>query len=192
MLAFCCNLFSENPPIERQVESYLKGLKFVSAEFDQVTSSGETYSGSFWMSKKKGTEVRIAYKTGLNQDIFISGTSVTICEKNSKKEYRYSISQTPIYSILSGGIDLSKEKFEIIENSKEFLRLKLIKSSAFGGITVTLVFSKYEKSGNVKNLVAWIIDDGKTETLFSFDESSLFVNDEKKIPNGIFEKTKGK
>jgi hypothetical protein len=78
-----------------------------------------------------------------------------------------------------------KEKYEVLEDSSETLRIRLKKSAAGVGDLV-LIFSKYP-NGNIKNLEAWIIDDGNDETLFSFDPKSMSINDKSKIPAGIFE-----
>jgi outer membrane lipoprotein-sorting protein len=158
----------------------------MAADFNQVINSREIYSGKFWLSKKGKTKVKVKYTSGLNQDVLIIGDKVVVVDNEKSKKYRYSISQTPLYSILSGSLDLSRENSEVIENSDVLLRLKINKSSMFGGMSITLVFSKYKESGNIKNLEAWIVDDGKTETLFSFDIDSLSVNDEKKVPQEVF------
>lgn len=168
-----------------QIESYLKGVKFISADFEQILNTGEIYEGHFWLAKRGKTKAKIEYKKGLEQDIFINDAYITIIDKKNKKKYTNLISQTPIYSVLTGRLNLSREKYEIIENNSKILRLLIEKSSSFGGISIMLVFSKYQ-NGNIKNLEAWIINDGKNETLFSFDPEKLFVNDEKKVPESIF------
>lgn len=190
MLAFVFSI-SSKIDIQSQVESYLKGVKFISANFEQVMSSGNIYSGKFWLNKQDKTKIKIEYKKGINQDILILDNVITVLDKDASKKYVNSISQTPIYSILTGSLNLSREKFEIVENSNDWLRLNIKKSSAFGGMSVMLVFSKYP-NGNLKNLEAWIIDDGKTETLFSFDPKTLSINDQKKVPDFIFSLPKNK
>lgn len=177
--------------ISSQVESYLKGVKFIVANFEQVMSSGDVYSGKFWFGREKKTKVKIEYQTGVNQDILILDNVITVLDNDTSKKYINSISQTPIYSILTGSLNLSREKFDIAENSDDWLRLSIKKSTAFGGMSVMLVFSKY-KNGNLKNLEAWVIDDGKTETLFSFDPKTLSINDQKKVPDSVFSLSKNK
>lgn len=168
-----------------QVENYLKGIKFISADFEQILNTGEVYKGHFWLAKRGKTKAKIDYTEGLDQDILIYDSYITITDNKTKKKYTNSISKTPIYSVLTGKLDLSKEKYKIIEDNEKLVRLSIEKSSAFGGISVMLIFSKYP-NGNIKNLEAWIINDGKNETLFSFDPDNLFVNDEKKVPESIF------
>lgn len=174
-----------------QVERYLKGVEFIAADFEQIGDNGEVYTGRFWLKKvvksKSSSEpqVKIEYTSGLNQDILVSDSVVTVFDREASKKYVQSILQTPIYSILTGTLDLSKETFEIVENSDEYLRLRINSSSTFGGVQVMLVFSKYT-NGNLKNLEAWIIDDGKNKTLFSFDPKTLSVNDAKRVPDDVF------
>jgi outer membrane lipoprotein-sorting protein len=185
-------LRSEPASIESQVETYVRGIKFIAAKFDQITSSGEVYSGNFWLSKEGKMMVKVDYSNGLEQVIFIIDSDVTILKKASFKNkkpvelHKCSISQTPMYAILTGSLNLSRGNFDIIEDTDSRLRVKIKKSSSFSSVDVTLVFSKYEKTGNLKNLEAWIIDDGKTEILLSFDPGYLFINDKSKIPNGTF------
>ena len=175
--------------IAKKVEAHIKGIKFISARFVQLSSFGDHYEGNFWLSKKNGQDVKIIYTSGLNQEIFIKNNTIHVIDHDDNdKDTSYSISQTPIYSILSNGLSLKNERYSIIENSHSYLRIKIEKGSLVGNMNLTLVFSKYLQTGNLKNLEGWIIDDGKTETLFSFDPDTLFVNDENKLPLGVFEK----
>ncbi len=168
-----------------QIENYLKGINFISADFEQILNTGKIYEGHFWLAKRGKTKAKIEYTKGLNQDIFINDAYIIIIDKKTNKKYTNLISQTPIYSVLTGRLNLSKEKYKVIENNDKILRLSIEKSSSFGGISIMLIFSKYQ-NGNIKNLEAWIINDGKNETLFSFDPENLSVNDEKKVPESIF------
>ncbi|MDR0695179.1 MAG: hypothetical protein LBF56_00165 [Holosporales bacterium] len=179
---------SKKEEIARKVESYLRGLRFMRAKFEQITGDGgELYQGKFWLSKLKTTKIRVSYTSGLAQEILVIGDSVTVYESKTGKQYRYSLSSVPVYSVIVGKIDLCKEKFSILEDSKELLRIRLERSSIFNNIAITLVFSKYEKSGNIEYLRAWIIDDEKTETLFSLDPETLSINDARKAPESVFE-----
>ena len=193
LFIFLFNVLSKSPEnetkkIEKNVETYIKGIKYISAEFVQLSSLGDVYEGKFWLSKEKGQEVKIIYTEGVDQEISIKDEVISIIDNDNNKAYSYPISQTPIYAILNNGLDLSKEKYTIVENSHKCLRLKLNKGSLIGGVDLTLIFSKYSKTKNIKNLEGWIIDDGKVETLFSFYPEKLFVNDKKKVPHSIFKK----
>jgi outer membrane lipoprotein-sorting protein len=185
MLAFLPSAFCSND-ILPQVEAYLSGVKFIYAKFEQIMSSGDFHFGQFWLGKKnRKTKIRIKYEDDIAQDVFIVDSIVTVFDKKTSKKYVSSLSKTPIYSILTGSLNLSHENYEILENSKNRLRLNLKKSSIFGNMNIVLMFSKYQ-NGNLKNIEGWIISDGKSETIFSFDQDTLSVNDEKKIPDSIF------
>ena len=183
VLLFSISVLAKDTSI--QIENYLKGLKFISAEFEQVLNTGEVYEGHFWLAKRGKVKAKIEYRKGIEQDIFVNDAYITIIDKKTGKKHTNLIAQTPIYSILTGKLNLSKESYEIIEDTPKILRLSIEKSSSFGGISIMLIFSKYQ-NGNIKNLEAWIINDGKNETLFSFDPENLSVNDEKRVPESIF------
>ncbi len=177
---------SEQQDIIDQVQNWLNGLTCMTSSFAQATGTTVDYIGKIWLLKKNNsTKVKIKYQNK-NQEILIQDQSIRIDDLDSKKKYTYSISQTPIYKVLTGNINLKKESYDIIENSNEFVRIRINKASVFGGASVTLVFSKYASTGQLKYMVAWVIDDGKTETLVSLDLDTLTINDESKIPNKIF------
>jgi hypothetical protein len=147
--------------------------------------SGQVYTGKFWLSRtKKHNNVKILYISGIKQVIFIEDSSVRVTDLDTKKQQTCTLPQDSMYKILSGKLDLTKEKVEIIENSKKRLRIKLLKSTVFGGGDVTLIFSKYPQTGNIKCLEGWIIDD---QILFSFDPDTMTVNDPSKLNPKVFD-----
>ena len=171
---------------EKKIESYLKGIKYLSSDFIQKAADGSVFTGHIWISKEKGQKVRIDYSTGVNQRVFISNGVMRVINLDTNQESSHSLTQTPIYAILDKGLKLSDEKYEISFENEEFIYLDLKKSSIAGEMSVTLAFSKY-KNGNIKNLLAWKVrDNSNSETSFSFFEDSLFVNDKSKIPNNTF------
>ena len=60
--------------------------------------------------------VKVDYSDGLNQAILIVDNDVTILNKDTLTLHKCSISQTPIYAILTGSLNLSHENFNVIEN----------------------------------------------------------------------------
>jgi outer membrane lipoprotein-sorting protein len=187
VLALCPVSVSGDAAIESQVNLYIGGLISIVAEFVQVCGEGgPVYTGKFWLSKNGETLVKVKYITGVEQEILIKGGYISILDKAQKKLYKYPVSRSPIFSVLHGRFDLAKEKYEILEDGDENLRVRIYKP---GSGSVELVFSRYQNR-NIKNLEAWIIDDGSCTTLFSFDVGSLRINDKSKIPQGTFEFSK--
>jgi hypothetical protein len=176
--------------LELQVESCLKKVKYLVSGFQQAQSTGEFFTGKIWLSKEDETKVRIQYLSGSNQNILIINGKVIIFNiiDGKLKKYTYSISQTPIYSILVGNLDLSKEKYEILENSEDVLAIEITKSTVFTGMTVVLVFSKYKESGNIQHLEVWSVgsENGKEGTVFNFIHPRN-INDKSKIPDDVFD-----
>ncbi|MDR3030903.1 MAG: hypothetical protein LBU35_00770 [Holosporales bacterium] len=171
----------EPSDINKQVETYMNSLDCVYSRFFQIREN-KGYSGNFWLRKYDGlANVRIEYTEGLKQNILIHGDKVII--NDGKKKKTLSISRTPVFSVLSGKLDLSKENTEIIENSNEILRLKI---KAYKSGELTLLFSKYKTTRNIQALEGWIFFDGKSETLFTFDPDTWSVKDKRKTPLKIF------
>jgi hypothetical protein len=186
-LALCSAPIAGEPTVESRLNSYINGIKFIAAKFVQVHDAGnDVYTGNFWLSKDGETLVKVTYITGIDQEILIKGGYISIVDNKQKKLYKHPISRSPIFSVLHGRFDITKEKYDIVDDSKDSLRVRINKA---GAGSVELIFSRYP-NGNIKNLEAWIIDDGSCETLFSFDIDSLHVNDKSKIPQGTFELSK--
>jgi hypothetical protein len=154
------------------------------ASFDQVDGP-VAKTAKFYLRRSDGNLwVSVVYTSGPRQTVLVRNDDVSVFDKETEKKYSFRISQTPIFAVLSGKLDLSKEKYEVLEDSSELLRLKVIGSSVFGGVDVTLIFSKYPETGNIQKLIAWIIDNGTSEILVSFDPDSIRINDE--IPEAVF------
>jgi hypothetical protein len=181
------------------VSSYLSGMRYMHANFEQLTGNdGKIYQGEIWLSKGKNEtqeqttkkvnppKIRVQYTGELDQDVIIIDENVTTYEHKAGKQYKYSIANSPVYSIIIGRIKVNRDKVIVLENSKKWLRIKLEQSALFKNLSIILVFSKYEHSGNIEYLTAWIIDDGKTETMFSLDPQTLSINDAKKVPDSVF------
>jgi outer membrane lipoprotein-sorting protein len=185
LLAIVSVGYSKSSVADR-VQAFLNGITSMVASFDQVDTIGRVAdTAKFYLLRNGGDLlIKIDYCSGLDQVILVHNDHVSVFNKKAKKKHMFHISQTPIYAVLSGKLDLSKEKHEILEDSNELIRMKLIGSSAFSRVDVTLIFSKYPKTGNIQKLIAWVIDDGKSETLVSFDQESIHIND--KISNDVF------
>lgn len=173
-----------------QMESYLKGLTSLSSDFVQQNMDGTIVSGHISLLKKKGDsqKVRIDYEEKVGQKILIDGGVLTVTDLSTNKQDSCSISQTPIYSILDHGINLSKEPHTINNDDKFYVTLEISKITPSGNMSIKLIFSKYD-NGNIKNLEGWIVKEPNgSEISISFMVDSLFVNDKTKIKTGIFEK----
>lgn len=172
-----------------KIESYLKGIKYISSDFVQYNFEGDTYLGHIWLSKadRRNQRVRIDYTDGINQKILIHGKNIRVINKDNGSESSYPISQTPIYTILDEGLDFSREKYKVLSNNKECAQIYITRKSQMGDMGITLIFSKYP-NGNIKNLVAWkIMNPDSSVNSFIFVEDTLFVNDSSKISQNIFQ-----
>ena len=171
-------------PLGEQISTYISNIKSVSCEFSQLSESNDVYLGKLFIKQGKSPKVYIEYTSGLNQLVLINNKTVSVFDKNTGKTHTTSISGTPIYEILLGKFDPQKNKCSIEESSSDMVRISVNKSKS-GRALLNLIFSKY-KNGNLKNLIGWIIDDGKNVTTFAMDESTMRVNDPKSVPDSIF------
>lgn len=172
---------SNNLNLVNQVQTYVNNLKSVYSEFVQL-NRGKVFKGKFWLKHENDkTQARVSYTHGIKQDIFVDGNEAII--KTEKKSRTISISKSPIYSVLSGQLNLKNEQIKVLENSEENFVIKIF---GYLGGDLTLLFSKYE-SGNLKNWEGWIFSKGNDETLFSFVPETWSVNDEKHFSSKTFD-----
>jgi predicted PilT family ATPase len=162
----------------------MNNLDFVFSQFYQIADN-KLYSGKFWLRKEKGiTNVRLEYTEGVKQNIYIYGDKVVIVDAKGK-EKSFSISRTPVFAVLTGKLNLTKEQTEIVENSDQSLKIKI---SSYKSGEITLLFSKYEFTKNIKDLEGWIYKEEQRETLFTFDPDTWSVKNAKNVPLDVFEK----
>ena len=173
--------------IEKQLKEYFENtLESLVASFIQKSSdTNEKCNGTIYISRNKNKpQMRVQYKNGSIQDIFMSGRYISIIDRKIKKKKTYSILTTPLYALLSGNLKLSDLKPNIIVNQNDVTIN--IKSN---NQNITIVFSTVttNKRQTIDKLIAWTIDDGKTVINVGFDTKNYFVNDKSKIPNGIYD-----
>lgn len=171
-------------PLGEQISTYISNIKSVSCEFSQLSESNDVYLGKLFIKQGKSPKVYIEYTTGLNQLVLVNGKTVSVFDNRTGKIHTTSLSGTPIYEILLGRFDFQKNKCIIEEHLNDMVRISINKSK-YGHAPLNLIFSKYS-NGNLKNLIGWIIDDGKNVTTFAMDESTMRVNDPKSVPDSIF------
>lgn len=173
---------------KKNIESYLKALVCLSADFVQRTSDGFVYTGHIYLHKtKENQNIRIDYEAGLKQRIYVKNNALIVLDLETNKPSVYSLNQTPFYSFLTSKIDLSKEDCSVDNSEKEYAYLNLKKAGIGGESKVSLIFSKYQ-NGNLKNLEGWIITDANGFlTVFNLLPEGRSINDLSKIPNGAFD-----
>jgi outer membrane lipoprotein-sorting protein len=185
---FLCGVSSEPRNYKKDVESYLKGLRYLSSDFVQKNPDGSVYTGHICISKERESRnARIDYEECIPQKILIKNDMITIIDLETKKSVQYSVKQAPVYGILNNGINLEKEDCAIDNSDPEYVKIAIRDVVPSGSVCVTLVFSKY-KNGNIKNLEGWIIGgENDQKTAVSFFPDTLSVNDKNQIPDKVFE-----
>ena len=187
----CCVFATEvdeREIVEKQVQTYFEGISCISSNFIQF-SSGETTEGSFLLFKSnEATEqsknplskqkdlIKIEYKQGVIKEIVISDGVIRIVYRDHHKTQSYSASQIPLYAILTKKLALNSMAYSIVENTPAVLKIRIA-----GKMPVLIVFSRYPKTSQIKNLEGWEILEGeqsaKPKTIFLFVPESFHVND---------------
>lgn len=170
--------------LRRQVATYINSVKSVVCDFRQIVSSGDVYLGRIFIRQGALPKVLIEYSKGISQFVLVDGRVVSVYDGNTGDIHSTGISGTPIYEVLTGTFDVDRNRVEIEEETDKIVRFSVNKNSA-GRAMLNLVFSKYP-NGNLRNLIGWIIDDGKNVTTFIMDEETMQVNDPKTVPDSIF------
>lgn len=170
--------------VSRQVSTYINSVKSVVCDFQQIVSSGDVYLGRIFIRQGTSPKVLIEYSDGISQSVLVDGRMVSVYDGNTGDIHSTGISGTPIYEVLTGTFDVTRNKVEVDEETDKIVRFSVNKNSA-GRAMLNLVFSKYP-NGNLRNLIGWIIDDGKNVTTFVMDEGTMRVNDPKTVPDAIF------
>ena len=173
--------------VEKQLKEYFENNleSFVASFIQKSSDSKEKCNGTIYISRNKNKpQMRVQYKNGPIQDIFMSGRYISIIDRKTKKKKTYSILTTPLYALLSGNLNLSDLKPKIIVNKNDVTIN--IKSN---NQDIVIVFSTItnNKKQVIDKLIAWTIYDGKTIINVGFDTKNYFINDKSKIPNGIYD-----
>ncbi|MDR1365426.1 MAG: hypothetical protein LBJ42_02465 [Holosporales bacterium] len=167
-----------------QITAYLRGLKYLFAEFQQ-DAGGVASRGKIWLSNDGVLKIKVEYRE-INQEILAAGDSVTIVDHLNGKEYSGSTSSIPACKFLTGKEVLSTDTASIVENSKSTVSIKLNRSDC------VLIFTKYERTGNVKDIHGWSTGEGTKRIEVLLDEETVRIGDKKAIPAGIFSITRSK
>ncbi len=191
LFAICSN--AEKPTekdLSQTVASYLSSIKTMSCTIKKLDSTDIDETSDLFLKSGKSPKIRIRPKIKSSQDIFISGTTLSIFDPKFQKIHKTSISGSPIYQLLTGTLDLRKHKIEIFAEDKEAVAYSIDKSDA-NNIPLKLVFAKYS-NGNLKYLIGWEIDDGKSLTKYGVIEKTIRINDPKSVPDSVFKLSSSK
>lgn len=167
----------DNEAIAKQIDAYFRRIYCIVSDFVQKADGRVSY-GCFVMLKKSVNFLKII-NYDLKQKIYVDGKRVIISDLEDNVKYRCSVARFPFYYVFMNGRDIADVGFVVIENTFKILKVKLA-----GAMKITLIFSKYSKTGNIKKLEGWTIDD-KSETSFFFVPETFFVNAPEKIIDKI-------
>jgi outer membrane lipoprotein-sorting protein len=183
--ALCVKQTKQDKEIIRQARDYLNGISTLYAEFTQENPDRTVITGDIYLSKaQKKHKVKIVYEESIKQEILINNGIITITDKKTGEKTSYSIAQTPLYSILSANIDLTRERCTVLHNDKEYAEIEIAKSTMAGDMKINLAFSKYP-NGNIKRIEGWKVSDQAGPIRVNLLPRNMSINDPRKIKGKI-------
>lgn len=187
-LFICMTQLSFAEITEKDIESVINGLKYLSADFIQINADSAGYSGHIYISKTKTPKIRIDYEKGVAQRIFIENDIIHTIDLSNNTETTDSLAQTPIYPILKHGFSLSKERYTIDQGDSKYAYCTVHQMTFWGETCIKLIFSKKD-NGKLKYLEGWIIMEQNGNTvLFNLLPDNISINDCSKVPDSIFKR----
>jgi outer membrane lipoprotein-sorting protein len=124
----------------KRVETYLDGIKALSAAFQQTNDDGSTASGKVWLSRPG--KMRFEYAPPVQMTIISNGDYVAVDDKELKQVQFYPVESTPVWFLLREGIKLSGDVTVTgFERGPESLRITCVQTKDPHNGSITLVFS---------------------------------------------------
>jgi len=148
-----------------RANAYLDGARVMSADFTQVSASGNRTQGQLAMERPG--KMLFHYEPPAHLEIIADGTSVAVRDTKLGTEDLYFLWQTPLKFLLKDHIDLAKDtKLLSIKADDQAVRIELEDKATLGGTShLTLVFDPETYA-----LKQWtVIDPQRSQTVVTLD-----------------------
>ena len=152
-----------------RANAYLDGARVMSADFTQVSASGNRTQGQLAMERPG--KMLFHYDPPAHLEIIADGTSVAVRDTKLGTEDLYFLWQTPLKFLLKDHIDLAKDtKLIAIQADDQAVRIELEDKATLGGTShLTLVFDPVSYA-----LKQWtVIDPQRSQTVVTLDNIDL-------------------
>jgi outer membrane lipoprotein-sorting protein len=126
----------------KRVSTYLNGIKNVQGRFLQISASGATDQGTFYL--RKPGRVRFEYAKPNPNLVVADGTTVAVENSQLKTTDRYPLLNSPLRLLLSENIDLTRDTRIVSAKSEQGLLSVTAREDAgpaAGSITLTFADS---------------------------------------------------
>jgi outer membrane lipoprotein-sorting protein len=134
-------LSAEDQTALRRIESYLDGIKTLSAQFEQTNQDGSTEAGIVYMSRPG--RMRFEYQPPVKMLIISNGDYVAVDDQELKQVQFYPVDSTPVWFLLREGIKLSGDvTVERLERNEGVLRVTCAQTKDPNAGSITLVFTQ--------------------------------------------------
>ena len=180
-----CN--SEMDDVAKQLNTYMQKLTNLKARCAHI-SNNKVREGTICFIKSKSPKLMIRYEIGHGQKqefLIKKGWLYVFDIAKQKVISNKKLAGDPLYEILTGEFDFSKQKFNHIFE-KGVLHVNLFRKG-FKFPPLILHFSY--KNEKVVNLIGWTVNDGKNIAELIIDEESIRINSPS-VPDLEFEFTK--
>jgi len=124
----------------KRIETYLDGVKTLTAGFEQTNQDGSSESGKVWLSRPG--QMRFEYNPPVKMTIVSNGDYVAVDDQELKQVQFYPVDTTPAWFLLREGIKLSGDVTVTgFERGPKSLRVSCVETKDPRSGSITLVFS---------------------------------------------------
>ena len=169
-LAYCCKSHDE---IAQQLNTYMKTLTNLKSRCAHI-SNNKIKEGTISFVRSDNPKLMIRCDTEPKQEFLIKKGWLYVFDVSTQKVIsNKKLAGEPLYEILTGKFDFSKQKFD--HAFEENVLHIAIHRRGFSHPPLTLHFAC--KNEKILNLIGWTVNDGKNITELIIDEESITTND---------------
>ncbi len=124
----------------KRIETYLDGIRTLTARFEQTNDDGSTATGKVWLSRPG--RMRFEYAPPVRMTIVSNGDYVAVDDQELKQVQFYPVDSTPVWFLLREGIKLSGDVTVTgFERGPKTFRVTCVQAKDPHNGSITLVFS---------------------------------------------------
>lgn len=124
--------------VAQQIADHFSSVRTMAGAFIQFGPRGEQTGGTFYIERPG--KIRFDYEEPSGFRVVSDGQSVVIYNDKLRTADLYPLSKTPLKLLLDSRIDLSGNKVESVQETKDLITIKLADASLFGDSTIAMMF----------------------------------------------------
>ena len=151
--------FAEPAQAMAQVQTHLKSVNTMTADFEQANGKGGIVPGT--LTLKRPGKIRFQYRKGYPLLVVGDGKALTMIDYEVKQVSRWPIGNSPLAVLLNPEMDLSRIASVVQDNPQQLIiRARDPKHPEFGTITIT--FGRAPSAPGGLMLQGWTIVDAQS------------------------------